>query len=332
MSGPLIDEKLLKAALACIDKSFGNSMATLLVGGRAVGLARKNSDVDLMVLASGDDIPSLPFKFPTTAGTCEVEYHSAHRLGQRMAGYRNLLLEIGNQPSSYVDAKFLAETASRILTGHQVSGAFTRDDTSNLQDAQLQTVCKFWIAFKLKFVENVLVLREKFPREFHDVWTDYEFKSICFEHRCRLVQAYLLFFCNEYYISGRYKWLVKLAQRNGRNDLYDYLVREVNLGDGAESFSCEDDDIYRHLKTRLAEIISSDSFALCPTAGSRMIRRRSGEIVLASLDGRAAELGKEWSGLFENIDREELDEAQAGNIFLMLKKGMACLTPKLNFH
>jgi len=326
-----LDEELLKAAQGCIDNAFGDPVCTLFVGGRAVGLSRKNSDADLLVLLNNDEVPSLPFKFPTSAGMCEVEYHSVDKLSRRLAGFQDLLLQITEDPSAYGDAKFLAETASRILTGKQISGELKKNSVEQFSDNNLRNICDSWVAFKLSFIENVFRMRSVFKNEFHEVWTPYEFETICFERRCRKVQGYLLFECQEYYISGRYKWLVELSRRYDKSDLCDYLLSDDSF-DAGKIDSANEKHISGLIRLKLDDLIVSESFLLSPTAGSKLIKHNDGSFLIASVDGRIAKFSKHSAHLFKDINLDAIDSNDARDIFTLIKKGLVCLTPKLHFR
>jgi hypothetical protein len=277
------EEHLSAAALACVDEAFGNVLATLLVGGRAVGLVRANSDVDLLVLTGKDDAPSLPFKFPTPDGVCEVEYHSARRLGERLSGFEEVLVGLASGASGYAEAKFLAETASRIRTGHAIAGQSPPMDALTTSAAALEAICARWVWFRFWMVETVLRLAARSAEGISGHFAPADLAGILFERCCRATLVELVVTHRAFYISGRYKWLGTLLTRHGHEEMWRY-IRAARLHAEPARALAATDPVVAGLRAFAPHAVATPPFRLAPCPGGRIVTLTRREILVESAD------------------------------------------------
>jgi hypothetical protein len=278
-----IETHLSPAALACVDKAFGEVLSTVLVGGRAVGLVRPNSDIDLMVLTDNTDVPSLPFKFPTPDGVCEVEYHSALVLRDRLASFENSISELALASGSYGNAKFLAETASRLRTGDHIAGMLSPTLATGMTNEALEEICVRWVWFRYWMIDLTLDLLQYSTGGLTAHLRTEDIAGIAFERSCRAAMVELVCTERSFYISGRYKWLGTLLARHDRCDVWSFLSQTRKLR-GNQSAISSSDPKNSSLVAFEGFSESPRKFRLAPCPGGRLITISKTETLLESAD------------------------------------------------
>lgn len=324
-----IEPQLSQAALACVDEAFGDVLSTLLVGGRAVGLVRRNSDIDLMVLTANVDVPSLPFKFPTPDGVCEVEYHPAPILHDRLAGFEKALAKLAKGSESYGKAKFLAETASRLLTGQHLSGVSCPTAAIGITNVELEEICVRWVWFRYAMIELTIDLFRRSASGVNAHLEPQDIAGIAFERSCRAALVELVCAERSFYISGRYKWLGTLLTRHDRADVWAYLSRTRQLGGNKLALSSSDPQnaglkafAGSHRVPRLFQI------ALCP--GARHISLTNTEVLIESADRCVISITPALALIFARpITIKDLTAEECDDLAELIRRRFIWIVPEL---
>lgn len=325
-----LEEHLSTTAMACVDEAFGNVLATLLVGGRAVGLVRANSDIDLMVLTDDNDAPSLPFKFPTPDGVCEVEYHSARRLSARFAGFEEVLVGLASGASGYAEAKFLAETASRVRTGHAIAGQSAPMDALATSTAALEAICERWVWFRFWMVEIVLRLAARSVEGISGHFKPIDLSGILFERCCRATLVELVGTHHAFYISGRYKWLGILLARHGRQEIWHYIRAARLHSDPARALAATN-PVTAGLLAFAQHAVATPPFrlALCP--GSRIVELTKRELLIESADRHVQQLDEGLArAITERRCIEDLAPVECAQIIALVQRAFVWIVPEVS--